>query len=275
MAEDKLISNGGGFGNGLYDAGSFSSNPLKDPSTLGTAIRISAGGAAYVLGKRQFTTFSDPNKSGTGRAATGQERTIGMYNPQGKGFENNDNWDESDNREPYVDSKGNLPTSKWFAGVVVIDSLTMTSPSYKTTDDEGNEVEIASAEIEIQNIMCNVSQKKNIVRTRIAGRDGRVNQYINMDDYEVSFNGLIIGYDGLGGYVAGERPEEAIRQFVQFMERPTQVSISSDFLNIIGIERAIITDFQLMQKVGKLDNQDFSFKIIQDRPFEIFIEERQ
>ena len=41
-----------------------------------------------------------------------------------------------------------------------------------------------------------------------------------MDDYEVDFKGLIIGWEdsdgtGNGGYVQGERPHAAIREFVE------------------------------------------------------------
>ena len=271
----KMITNGGGItGLGLVDQGSLSNNPLLDPSAVGTTIRI--GGA--IIGRKSFITYGDPNKTETGRAATGVEKTLTMFNPQGKGFEKASNWKENANREPYVDAQG-IPTSKWFAGVKVIDSLTMTSPSYKTTDSQGNEVTVQGTEIEIQNLIMNVAQKKNIVRTRIAGRDGRVHQYINLDDYTVTCSGKIVQHEELPNltkpFVQGERPEEAIRQFVEFMEAPVQLEIACDFLNIIGIDRAIVADFALKQTIGKLDNQDFQFKLWSDKPFEIFIEERQ
>ena len=286
----KMVTNGGGiFG---YDAGSISSNPLKDPAFIGTHLRVLAAVATNKLSGH--ITYGDPARQQDGTAATNIPKSkLKNPNPAAKGIEYSEfeYWSSkhNQNREPYGE-KGivyDIPTSKWIAGVKVIDSLTMTSPSYTIVDERGETVEYDGGVIEIQNIMMNVSQKKNIVKTKIAGRDGSVHQYINLDDYVVECWGHILGYEDLssnarygdvvaagGGFVQGERPEVAIREFMNFMERPTQVSIGCDFLNIVGFERAIIADFRLTQQVGKLDNQAFRFKMWSDKPFEIFVEDR-
>jgi len=264
----------------------------NDPTFKGATIRIFQAGVPFIT--QQFGTYGDPARSGTGKPASGIAKEIAR-NPDLRkkaNLDKSDYWGDkgNQNNDPYktgiddgiegtltVDSgsDGNArPLSKWMAGVVVIDSLTMTSPSYVTVDAKGEEARVDTQTIEIQNIMMNVSQKKNIVRTRIAGRDGQVHQYINMDDYVIDCHGKILGFEGVGGFIQGERPEEAIRQFVQFMERPTQLEIGCDFLQIIGVDRAIIADFRLNQEVGKLDNQSFRFKLWSDRPFEIFIEDK-
>jgi hypothetical protein len=287
----KMNTNGGGFGSGV-DYGSFPSNPFTDPSFRGTHLRI----LASVAGNKTtgHITYGDSARQKSGTAATNIAKSkLKNPDPKRKGEELSENeyWSSkrNQNRDPY-NEKGvtyDLPISKWIAGVKVIDSLTMTSPSYTTIDNKGEEVTVSAGIVEIQNIMMNISQAKNIVKTKIAGRDGSVHQYINMDDYVIECWGQIIGYedtnanaskDGVtasgGGYSQGERPEIAIREFVQFMERPTQVSIGCDILNIIGVDRAIVVDFKLTQEIGKLDNQGFRFKMWSDKPFEIFVEDR-
>ena len=231
----------------------------------GSVIRFGQGVAAFTIGKAKGSRRFDGADEYDGRA-------------QGEKFQKN--WlkegktPEQIANDPY--SQVEIPEhqkSNWFSGVTVIDSLTMSFPGFTT--DSG--IEYVGQSINIQNLLMSVSQKKNITRTPIAGAEGRTKQYISMDDYEVEFAGKIIGYDGGdgqgGGFVGGERPEVAIRNFVNFMEAPTTVSIGCDLLEIAKITSGVIADFRLNQEVGKLDNQSFRFKLLSDKPFKIIIED--
>lgn len=239
--------------------------PSKPEIDLGTKIRFGQGVAAFTIGKAKGALRFD------GRSE---------YNAQAEGEKLQANWKKEGKTDAQIandpSASGEIPDhqrSRWFSGVKVIDSLTMAFPDFTTDKGEF----FPGQSINIQNVMMNISQKKNIVKTAIAGAEGRVKQYISLDDYDIDFFGKIVGYDngdGQGGsFVPGERPEIAIRNFVNFMTAPTAVEVGCDFLELANITNGVIDNFKLTQEVGKLDNQSFKFRLLSDKPFEIIIED--
>lgn len=239
----------------------------KPEFSQSTAIRLVSGAQAFGIGKVKGLIDDGYNWQEKGKEYEKQwasERRDGTQPRDPKEVAN----------DPYIDRElESHQKSLWFSGVRVIDSLVMSYPDFTTDNDK----KYVGASILIQNIIMNISQKKNIVKTKITGSDGTVKQYINLDDYNVTFNGKIIGYDGYdgngGGFVQGERPEQALRAFIDFMEAPTTVAIAQDLLEVAKITRGVICDFKIMQEVGKMDNQTFSFKLLSDSPFKIIIED--
>lgn len=200
-----------------------------------------------------------------------------VYNPEVEGKRLQDG--RRGSSVPYL-NRDDIPDSRWFSGVKVLDSLIMHYPEFTTESG----VKYPEQAIEIQNLLMSVQQKKNIQKTRIAGKDGRVKQYLNLDDYDISVRGKIVGHnnfkwDGVEGgidirggeFTPGERPDVAIQQFYNFMEAPTAFNVYCDFLKFAGIKECVIEDFKLWQEIGKLDNQAFSFKMVTDAPFELVI----
>ncbi len=277
MADRKNVMNTHG-----GPGGTFLNVPSKPEIEESTAIRLISGAAAFGIGKIAGSMrIVDKN----GKIVGGDEQLLGNraeYDWEREGKAARQRWIEPGKtaeqtfNDPYKAEGEVVPDdqkSLWFSGVRVIDSLTMSYPSFTT--DLG--VNYPASQILIQNIMMDISQKKNVVRTRIAGSDGQVKQYISLDDYDVSFRGKIIGYDGGdglgGGFVGGERPKDAISAFIEFMEAPTVVEIGNEFLELAKITRGVIGDFKLIQEVGKIDNQAFTFKLWSDKPFKIIIQD--
>lgn len=239
--------------------------PSRPELDTGTIIRFGQAATAFAVGKLKGKSLFE----GRGEEVEAQD-----------GEKYKENWKKGGKEDyqvansPYATVE--LPehqNSRWFSGVKVIDSLTMSFPDFTT--DKG--VFYPGQTLNIQNVMMSITQKKNIVKTPIAGSDGRVKQYISLDDYDIELYGKIIGYDGGdgqgGGFVPGERPDVAIRNFVNFMEAPTAVDISCDILELANITEGVIDNFKLVQEVGRLDNQAFTFKLLSDKPFEIIIED--
>jgi hypothetical protein len=251
--------------------------PSKLELETGTVVRILSGAAGFGIGKLK-DAFDKPDYEWKkeGERAQRQWASERDDGTQPRGAENVGNDPYKAEGEDVEDHQKSL----WFPGVRVIDSLVMSFDAFSTDKwiEAGNrEDEYPASAIIIQNVLMNIQQKKNIVRTQIAGSDGRVKQYINLDDYEVSFTGRILGYDGYddqgGEWMPGERPEEAIRAFVNFMEAPAVLAIGQDLLEIVKITRGVIGDFKLAQEIGRLDNQSFSFKLYSDNPFKIIIQD--
>ena len=238
------------------------SNPEIKNSTI---IRFGLG----AIGGKAFTEY---NKA----------KNLGGYDPikegkrNSKALKDNTPWGES--KMQYA-GDASIEESRWFAGVKVLDSLIMSFPTFTT--DQGRTY--PKQAIEIQNMMMYIQQKKNIQRTRIAGSDGRVKQYISLDDYDITVKGKLVGHDSFklddeytvvgGGWTPNERPDAVIHAFCEFMEAPTAFNVSCDFLKFNGIRTCVVEGFKLTPEVGRLDNQAFQFKMLSDAKFEIIIED--
>jgi Domain of unknown function (DUF6046) len=77
-------------------------------------------------------------------------------------------------------------------GNPVVTDLTLVGATY--TDHNGKDVSFKS--IVLTTVLIQVSQARRIVRTEIQGMDGTIKEYIGMDDYQVSINGILTGPNG-------------------------------------------------------------------------------
>ncbi|MGB1217370.1 MAG: DUF6046 domain-containing protein, partial [Saprospiraceae bacterium] len=107
------------------------------------------------------------------------------------------------------------------------------------------------------------SRRKNIIQTRVAGRDGTVKEYIGMDDYQVTFRGMMVNRE------ENLPPELQIRQFAALTEVPDKIDIEGDFFEYLGIFSLVVESWTLPQLEGHPAVQPFTLTCIQDKPFEI------
>ena len=111
-------------------------------------------------------------------------------------------------------------------------------------------------------VLLTVQQDKKIVTTEIPGRDGTVKEYIGMDDFQISINGIIPGTNG-------HYPADEVNQLNQLVKAPIAIAAVSWWLQIWDIHNIVIKSFNIPQLPGGYSEQSFSITALSDTAQEL------
>lgn len=139
-------------------------------------------------------------------------------------------------------------------GTPVVIDLKFESVTYK---DFNKNITYRTPDVTFETVLCTVSQAKKIIKTEIQGRDGTVKEYIGMDDYQVTINGIIVGENRV-------HPKNKVLQLKSVLDAPVSIPVVSEFLNNLGIFNIVINDYSLPQEAGGYSKQDFSINALSD-----------
>lgn len=114
-----------------------------------------------------------------------------------------------------------------------------------------------------QSAFCIVDQDRNIVRTAIQGRPGRVKEYISDDDYDIQIIGALVSPHG------NIAPHFDLNNVVNLMKLQEEIVIVSDFIAQFGISSCVIQRAQFRQIPGMRNQIDFVMSLYSDDPTEI------
>jgi hypothetical protein len=142
-------------------------------------------------------------------------------------------------------------------GTLVFSDLDISAVSYSK---DGQNFD--TKKINIDTVLFEVNQEKHIIRTAVQGRDGTVKEYISDGDYAVSIRGVITGRNG-------EYPQDAVRDFIEFLKAPVSVKVNSWFLGQFGITDIVVLNYSLSQAEGLQNSQPFQINAVSDTPFEV------
>lgn len=106
-------------------------------------------------------------------------------------------------------------------------------------------------------VLITVAQQKLIVKTQIQGRDGSVKEYIGMDDFQVTVNGILTGTNG-------QRPVPQIAGLNKMLIAPIPIEVASSYLQIFGINYLVLESYELPQDEGGYSYQKFTMTFISD-----------
>lgn len=106
-------------------------------------------------------------------------------------------------------------------------------------------------------VLITVAQEKLIVKTQIQGRNGTVKEYIGMDDFKVTVNGIISGGNG-------NRPTAQIAGLNKMLIAPVPIEVSCSYLQIFGINWLVLESYELPQDEGGYSYQKFSLSFCSD-----------
>lgn len=115
-----------------------------------------------------------------------------------------------------------------------------------------------------------ISRKKNIVSTPMTGRTGTVKEYINAEDYQLN---IVVGVQAMSnGVIVDEYPKDGIKELREYFDTDEVIGVHSDFLEMFGINRIVITSFSLTQSTES-NYQAISVSAISDEEYDIYSEE--
>jgi hypothetical protein len=142
-----------------------------------------------------------------------------------------------------------IAVAQSYLGTPIIDQLQLSNADYSITMDS---------------VLINVSMSKNIVTTAINGRNGTVKEYVSDGDYNISITGGIFS-------ISNQYPETAVKILLQLLGSPEPLSVSSKFLQMFGIYKIAIQNYNLPQPQGLTNAQAFEISGLSDEPIELLI----
>lgn len=140
------------------------------------------------------------------------------------------------------------------------------------TDLEGNIIQFEG--IRIDNIMFDVTQERNIVRTQISGRNGTIKQFISDGDLVINCNGELTGRtvqenNGFSlSWLVGA-PEEEVRKLKAITSVPREIEVISEFLDFFNVTTVVISQPSFSQKEGSREGILFQMQMYSDTPIEL------
>lgn len=112
--------------------------------------------------------------------------------------------------------------------------------------------------------LISVKQSKNIVNTKINGRNGTVKTYMGMDDYSIRITGYLLGANGV-------YPAADAKLLRQICNAPVSLQISCPYLQYIfdptgkgGINWVVITGSDMNQDEGQYSIQKYTIDMLSD-----------
>lgn len=176
---------------------------------------------------------------------------------------------------PNVLASGYDKTS-WL-GTPIYDAFRILPFSY--TDQDGKIVKILEAAkegekgkggtIDFDTVLMEVNQPKNIVTTKVAGKNGTVKEYISDGDYEISVTGMITSkYNNVSPQ---ESDANYIAAIMAILKANVAIPVSSNFLTMFGIDSVVVMDYKLNQIEGTRNAIGITMNLLSDVPFEIAV----
>lgn len=141
------------------------------------------------------------------------------------------------------------------------------TPVYDTLNflkDDNPDLEL-SEDFEISDVIFNVTLPKNIIRTRVQGRRGDVNELISLGDYEISIVGVLVSQDQL------VQPREAMLILKNIINYEGSLAVSSDYLQALDIDTIVIDQGSIEQQAGYRNQLPFALQCRSEDAIELQI----
>ncbi len=147
-------------------------------------------------------------------------------------------------------------------GTPVVADLTFEGGSY-TRESDGRVVTYESVVLTTCLIM--VTRPKMIIKTNITGGEqGSVKEYISLDDFQVSIQGLITGSNG-------RYPFEEVAALQEICDAPVSIPVTSYYLQNLKIFNLVVDDYSFEQQPGSISQQPFTINCSSDMPIALLI----
>lgn len=159
-----------------------------------------------------------------------------------------------------------------YLGTPVFDQVIIAEGQYFEIQDVSKENPIPFESLTLQTVLLEVSQTKNIVTTALQGRNGTIKEYVADGDFAITMTGGVIGEMDTNGNVqdiGNFYPEVDTKRLVEICKVPNQLTITSNFLQLFGINEVVITSYNINQQQGTRNLQPFVLNLLSDNPIDL------
>lgn len=101
--------------------------------------------------------------------------------------------------------------------------------------------------------IVNPNSKKNIIVTKVSGRDYSRKEFISNGDIEFTVSGRI------NSNIADVYPENEIKKFKQVMDYKGLIEVNNQVLNTLGVQKILILDWDISPQRGYKNMQEYTF----------------
>jgi hypothetical protein len=117
-----------------------------------------------------------------------------------------------------------------------------------------------------------VSGRKHVVTTKIAGADNTVNEVVGFDTWAVKITGYVISPPSAQpDAVFGRFPAQGLRQQVKLFRKNQSVKVACEYLRLFDIHNLLLTDVSYPDMAGHEDVFAYEFSAVSDTPVELLI----
>jgi len=160
-------------------------------------------------------------------------------------------------------------------GTLVYDELVISGGTFFEQEDLTQSEPISYEGLKIQNLLIEINFAKNVIVTKLQGRNGSVKEYISDEDYAITLTGLLIGenqgdlensaQDAEVVSIGNFYPELDVARLKAILEVPAPITLTSDFLNIFDISECVVINASIPQREASVDTQPFQINLLSDR----------
>jgi hypothetical protein len=164
------------------------------------------------------------------------------------------------------------PVSTSYLGTPVFMNIEFIPGTYK--DKKGRSITYGNllknnddaTAFQINTVLVDVSQSKQIIKTNIQGVSGTVKEYISKGDYQVKIRGVLVDE-------SSERyPQEQVVQLREYLDAETSIGVAGRFLNdLFDITDIVIEGYSFPQTEGAQNYQLFEITAVSDDPIELTV----
>lgn len=158
-----------------------------------------------------------------------------------------------------------------YLGTPVFDQVKIAGGSYIDAEDPKKPV-IPYESLTLQTVLLEVIQSKNIVTTAVQGRSGTIKEYVSDGDYSITMTGGVVGEMDDAGKIqdlGNFYPVVDTKLLIEICKVPRALTITSEFLQLFGINEVVITDYTLNQPESVRNIQPFQISMLSDVPIEL------
>lgn len=110
--------------------------------------------------------------------------------------------------------------------------------------------------------IVSVNSSKNLVLTRVVGRDYSRKELISNGDIEIQVSGhMVSDFNNRDTY-----PKNRVQQFIQTMQYKGVIEVNNIILKQFNITQMVIKDYNLPSSEGSIAKQDYSFTAVGIQP---------
>ncbi len=120
--------------------------------------------------------------------------------------------------------------------------------------------------LRVDAVTVSATRTKNIVKTKIEGRDSTIKEHISNGDFSISMNGLIAE-----DFATQDYPKGKLFLLRQFLDAPYSLPITHAILNRLGVYEIVIDSYSIPSIEGTKNIQKFTAQATSDEFSEIII----
>jgi hypothetical protein len=126
--------------------------------------------------------------------------------------------------------------------------------------------------LELPNLIVEVSGRKNVISTKIAGKDDVVNEIVSFEMWAVKLRGYVIGpTTGTPDSEFGYFPYTELKKQVKLFRKNQALQVECEYFRLLDIHYLILTDVNFPDMAGYDNVFAYEFNAISDKPVELVI----